>query len=171
MLFNFPLGHLAVSPQTTGFPIRRLLRLAGITVEVFLPASTRGRHRINTHRTHTNIHASSGIRTHDLSVGAGEDSSCLRPRGHFDQKTWKYMLIPSSFLNNYANTAILAAPLLATCFFHPVDEGHMFLQNVVDCQRTIHITSHSTGLLVTSAVRISNPSLSGRTFHLQDFFL
>jgi hypothetical protein len=31
---------------------------------------------------HTNIHASSGIRNHDLSVGAGEDSSCLRPRGH-----------------------------------------------------------------------------------------
>jgi hypothetical protein len=46
---------------------------------------TRGRHRINAHRTHTNIHASSGIRTHDLSVGAGEDSSCLRPRGHCDQ--------------------------------------------------------------------------------------
>jgi hypothetical protein len=30
-------------------------------VEVFLPASTRGRHRINTHRTHTNIHASVGF--------------------------------------------------------------------------------------------------------------
>jgi hypothetical protein len=27
----------------------------------------------------------SGIRTHDLSVGAGEDSSCLRPRGHCDR--------------------------------------------------------------------------------------
>jgi hypothetical protein len=62
-----------------------LLRLAGITVEVFLPASSRGRHRINAHRTHTNIHASSGIRTLDLSVGAGEGSSCLRPRGHCDR--------------------------------------------------------------------------------------
>jgi hypothetical protein len=40
-------------------------------VEVFLPASTRGRHRINAHRTHTSIHASSGIRTHDLSVYTG----------------------------------------------------------------------------------------------------
>jgi hypothetical protein len=69
-----------VSPETTGFLSCRLLRLAGITVEVFLPASTRGRHRINAHRTHKNIHASSGIRTHDLSAGAGEDSSCLRPR-------------------------------------------------------------------------------------------
>jgi hypothetical protein len=32
----------SVSSETTGFPFRRLLRLAGITVEVFLPASTRG---------------------------------------------------------------------------------------------------------------------------------
>jgi hypothetical protein len=31
-----------VSPETIGFPFCRLLRLAGITVEVFLPASTRG---------------------------------------------------------------------------------------------------------------------------------
>jgi hypothetical protein len=31
-----------VSPETTGFPFCRLLRLAGITVEVFLHASTRG---------------------------------------------------------------------------------------------------------------------------------
>jgi hypothetical protein len=28
---------MTVSPETTGFPFRRLLRLAGITVEVFLP--------------------------------------------------------------------------------------------------------------------------------------
>jgi hypothetical protein len=31
-----------VSPETTGFPFCRLLRLPGITWEVFLPASTRG---------------------------------------------------------------------------------------------------------------------------------
>jgi hypothetical protein len=31
------------------------------------------------------IHTSSGIRTHDLSVGAEEDSSCLRPRGRCDR--------------------------------------------------------------------------------------
>jgi hypothetical protein len=41
-----------------------------------------------THRTtqtqnkHTDIHASSRIRTHDPSVREGEDSSCLRPCGH-----------------------------------------------------------------------------------------
>jgi hypothetical protein len=31
------------------------------------------------------LHASSGIRTHDSSVGWGEDGSCPRPRGHCDQ--------------------------------------------------------------------------------------
>jgi hypothetical protein len=30
------------------------------------------------------IHDSSGICTHDLSVRAGEDDSCLRPRYHYD---------------------------------------------------------------------------------------
>jgi hypothetical protein len=39
-------------------------------------------HRIN---AHTDIHALSGILTHDPSVRASEDSSCLRPRGHCDR--------------------------------------------------------------------------------------
>jgi hypothetical protein len=30
-------------------------------------------------KTHTDIYASSGIRTHDLNVWAGADSSCLKP--------------------------------------------------------------------------------------------
>jgi hypothetical protein len=41
------------------------------------------KHKIN---AHTNIHAFSGIRTHDPSLQAGEDCSCLRPRGHYDRK-------------------------------------------------------------------------------------
>jgi hypothetical protein len=40
-------------------------------------------HRINAHNT--DIHALSGIRTHDLSVRASEDSSWLRPRSHCDR--------------------------------------------------------------------------------------
>jgi hypothetical protein len=36
----------------------------------------------NTEETRTDIHASSGIRSHDPSVWGGEDISCLRPRGH-----------------------------------------------------------------------------------------
>jgi hypothetical protein len=41
------------------------------------------KHRIN---AHIDIHALSGIRTHDTSVRASEDSSCSRPRGHSDQR-------------------------------------------------------------------------------------
>jgi hypothetical protein len=39
------------------------------------------KHRIN---AYTDIPAFSGIGTHDPSVRASEDSSCLRPRGHCD---------------------------------------------------------------------------------------
>jgi hypothetical protein len=35
----------------------------------------------------TNIRASSGIRTHDLNVWAGEHSSFLRPHGHCDRRS------------------------------------------------------------------------------------
>jgi hypothetical protein len=34
---------------------------------------------------HKDIHALSGIRTHDPSVRAGKDGSCLRPRGNCDR--------------------------------------------------------------------------------------
>jgi hypothetical protein len=45
----------------------------------------------------THIHASSGIRTHDPSVRAVEDSTCLRPRGHWDRLVdYKCLII---FLN------------------------------------------------------------------------
>ncbi|PNF41455.1 hypothetical protein B7P43_G13389 [Cryptotermes secundus] len=43
-----------------------------------------------TYRT-TDIHAISGIRTHDLSVQASEDSPFLRPRGHCDRLYGKYL--------------------------------------------------------------------------------
>jgi hypothetical protein len=62
----------------------------------FLNAKTIGRnpwtgisqsqgHYLYKHRINTNIHALSGIRTHDPSVRASEDSSCLRPHGHCDR--------------------------------------------------------------------------------------
>jgi hypothetical protein len=38
------------------------------------------RHQKTTESSHTDIHAVSGIQTHDLSVSASKDSSCLRPR-------------------------------------------------------------------------------------------
>jgi hypothetical protein len=38
--------------------------------------------KTNTEQTQTDIHALSGLRTHDSSIRASEDISCLRPRGH-----------------------------------------------------------------------------------------
>jgi hypothetical protein len=48
-------------------------------------AATYTQKNTNTELTHTDIHASSEIRTHDPSVRAGEDGSCLSPRGHCDR--------------------------------------------------------------------------------------
>jgi hypothetical protein len=39
------------------------------------------------------IRASSKIRTHDPTVRAGKDISCLRQRGHCDRKIWNLMFI------------------------------------------------------------------------------
>jgi hypothetical protein len=53
-------------------------------------------HYLNTEHKHiSNIHALSGIRTHDPSVWESEDSSCLRPRGYcdrLDQISWHSIL-------------------------------------------------------------------------------
>jgi hypothetical protein len=49
---------------------------------------TEHKQRINAHNT--DIHALSGIRTHDPNFRASEDSSCLRLRDHYDRQ----------FLNN-----------------------------------------------------------------------
>jgi hypothetical protein len=61
----------------------------GILGRVISPSQGRylhsGQHK---HRIYaqTNIHVLSGIRTHDRSVRASEDSSCFRPRGHCNGK-------------------------------------------------------------------------------------
>jgi hypothetical protein len=44
-------------------------------------------HRVNTHR---DTYALSGIRAHDPSVPASEDSSYLRPRDHCDRRIYIY---------------------------------------------------------------------------------
>jgi hypothetical protein len=41
----------------------------------------------------TDIHALSGIRTHDPSVRANEDSSCLRPRGPCDRQAYSHRVL------------------------------------------------------------------------------
>jgi hypothetical protein len=44
-----------------------------------------GQHKCKRNTYTPNIHALSGIRTHNPSVRVSEDSSCLRPRGYRDQ--------------------------------------------------------------------------------------
>jgi hypothetical protein len=44
----------------------------------------------------TDIHAFSGIRTHDPSVRVGEDGSCLRQHGHCDRLIWTNILLTYS---------------------------------------------------------------------------
>jgi hypothetical protein len=55
------------------------------------------------HKINGGIHAFSGIRCHDPSVQAEEDSSCLRPRGHFDRtkadQERKFDALKQYFLN------------------------------------------------------------------------
>jgi hypothetical protein len=53
-------------------------------------ATHRTTQRQNKRTKYRHIHASSGIRTHDYSVRASEDSSCLRPRGHCDRHLITY---------------------------------------------------------------------------------
>jgi hypothetical protein len=61
----------------------------GLLGRVIIPSQGRylhteqQKHRINANNT--DIHDLSGIRTHDPSVRASEDSSCLRSRGHCDR--------------------------------------------------------------------------------------
>jgi hypothetical protein len=78
------------------------------------------KHRINTYTP--NIHALSGIRTHDTSVGASEDSSCLRPRGHCD---WLSLIlrIIINVLDEHA------APNLQHRLLYPEDGDRRFLRN------------------------------------------
>jgi hypothetical protein len=45
----------------------------------------RGQHKHTINACTPNIHALSGIRTHDHSIRASEDSSCLRQRGYRDR--------------------------------------------------------------------------------------
>jgi hypothetical protein len=90
-------------------------------------AATYTQNKTNTEYTHTGIHPLSGIRSHDPSVRTGEDTSCPRPRGHYDRRkvtsgdrnfrTSKYINLlvqvnPNSFRLNIK--IVLLPPELAT---------------------------------------------------------
>jgi hypothetical protein len=58
--------------------LRQSIGLLGRDQPVARPLPTQD----NTNTVNADIHALSGIRTHDSSARASEDSSCLRERGH-----------------------------------------------------------------------------------------
>jgi hypothetical protein len=57
-----------------------------------------GQHKQNKCTQTPNIHALSGIRTHDPSVRAGENSSYLRPRGHRDRQLFTLILFNNCYM-------------------------------------------------------------------------
>jgi hypothetical protein len=58
------------------------------------PSNGRYLHTEQHNHTHTDIHASSRIRTPNCSVRAAEDGSCLRPRSHCDRRSpYRNMLL------------------------------------------------------------------------------
>jgi hypothetical protein len=60
-------------------------------------------HRVNVHR----YPCLRGIRTHDPSVRARQDGSCLRPRGYCDRRcTYKYVT-SNKYMDNYLLTVII----------------------------------------------------------------
>jgi hypothetical protein len=76
------------------FPVQNLFsetyesigQLVGLLGRVIGPTQGLCLHRTTQHRkTRTHIRAMSGIPTHDHSVQAAEDSTCLRTLGHWDR--------------------------------------------------------------------------------------
>jgi hypothetical protein len=75
------------------------------------------KHRIN---AYTDIHALSGIRAHDPSVRASEDSSCLRSRGHCD---WRIPIYSREATVNGVYLSTLARPLWLA-YTYLLSRGH-----------------------------------------------
>jgi hypothetical protein len=67
---------------------------------LYLPTEQH-KHRINAYNA--DIHALSGIGTHDPSVRQNEDGSCLRPRGPCDRHTIKLRVLVTGYSNLLIN--------------------------------------------------------------------
>jgi hypothetical protein len=98
------------------------------------------KHRINTY-THTpDIHALSGILTHDHSVRASEDDSCLKPLGCRDRHFTFYYLI--NYLRADRNNSGLILGRMRNCFI----PHRMQNRSVVPLWRRLDLSSE----LITS---------------------
>jgi hypothetical protein len=79
LLLHFLLGPTACSTSELIRNYRSCRQLVGFLGRVISPVARLllTQENTNTEETRTDFHASSGIRTHDPSVRAGEDISCL----------------------------------------------------------------------------------------------
>jgi hypothetical protein len=83
----------------------------------------------NAEYTHTDIHASSGIRTYDPSVRAGEDVSYLRPRGHCDRR---FVCIDLCIYRNI-ETAIVHSSILLLYKGKKVNLSLCLIKHIMTC--------------------------------------
>jgi hypothetical protein len=78
-----------------------------------------GQHK-HREKAYTNIHVLSGIRTHDPSFRASEDSSCLRSHCHCDQHSHTSNL--TNFLVSVRHSTVLRLPLWHAAVWSPLYE-------------------------------------------------
>jgi hypothetical protein len=76
----WPLFSFLILTQTAGLLGRGISPSQGLYIN-----TGQHKHRLHTHTHIPNIRALSGIGSHDHSVRASEDSSCLKPRGYRDR--------------------------------------------------------------------------------------
>jgi hypothetical protein len=76
------IGHLWNTLFHFSFLISQSIGLLGRRIS---PLQVRYLQKTTRSTINADIHASGRIRTHDPRVLAGEDSACIRPRGHCDQ--------------------------------------------------------------------------------------
>jgi hypothetical protein len=75
---------------------------------------------LHTEQTHTDIHGSSGIWTHEPSFRVGEDGSCLRPRAHCDRLLHKINILKNlvNFFVGYVSSYITHSRMLGWLMNH-----------------------------------------------------
>jgi hypothetical protein len=109
---------------------------------------------------HIDIHASSGIRTHDPSVRTGEDSSCIRPRGYCDRRPdsiFFSMALPAhsgprpliQFRNHFSQTVGLLGRVISP------SQGRY--QNTGQHKHRINSNTHTPNIHALSGIRTYDP--------------
>jgi hypothetical protein len=91
-------------------------------------------------RIHTpNIHVFGGILTHDPSVQASEDSSCLRPRGHCDRPL--VTITSSNYVNSTAGKSFVRWDVTSTNWSCNNELWHPFHHKTISAKSEMSNTS------------------------------